>query len=323
MKKIIDSLPLQIKGSLDAVRSISIKRKKYTQVLICGMGGSGISGSIAKALYPEINILTNNDYVIHHRVDTRTLAIIISYSGNTEETLADHNYLARHKVDAVIVSSNGTLLRKRALAKVLVPSGFPPRGALGYLFTPIPMILHACGLLERTPAHDLSNLVRFLEQERSRIITKARFLASRIAGKLPIVYVNSYRFRPVAERWQCQFNENAKVLAHINVIPEMNHNEIVGLGRPVSLRNRSSIILLHDPDAHTRNVLRAKLLPRVVQRDMPPLQSIIPRGSTALHHVFWTIWLGDYTSYYYAKKSGIDPLPVKRIDRLKKLLSKN
>jgi glucose/mannose-6-phosphate isomerase len=323
MKRIIDSLPEQIKGSLETVRGISIKRKKYTQVLICGMGGSGISGSIAQALYPQIRILTNNDYVIPHRVDRQTLAIIISYSGNTEETLADQAYLARRGVDMAVISSNGRLLKKNALTRVQVPTGFPPRGALGYLFTPIPMILHACRLMEHNPAHELSNLARFLERERSRIITKARSLASRISQRLPIVYVNSHRFRPVAQRWQCQFNENAKILAHVNIIPEMNHNEIVGIGRPSSLRNRSIFILLHDPHAHPRNDLRAKLLPRVVQRDMPPLMSINPRGSTPLHHVFWTIWLGDYVSYYCALRSGIDPLPVKRIDRLKKLLSKS
>ncbi|MBN2620205.1 bifunctional phosphoglucose/phosphomannose isomerase [candidate division WOR-3 bacterium] len=323
MKKIIDSLPAQIKGSLEAVRGVPVKRKKYTQVLICGMGGSGISGSIAQALYPQIRILTNSDYMIPHGVDRHTLAIIISYSGNTEETLANYTCLARRGVDMAVITSNGRLVKKNALARVRVPTGFPPRGALGYLFTPIPMILHACGLMERNPTRELSNLAGFLEKERSRITTRARSIASRIEEKLPIVYVNSYRFHPVARRWQCQFNENAKILAHVNIIPEMNHNEIVGIGHPASLRNRSRFILLHDPHAHPRNDLRARILPRVVQKDMPPLVSVMPRGSTPLHHVFWTIWLGDYVSYYCALQSGIDPLPVKRIDRLKILLSKN
>jgi glucose/mannose-6-phosphate isomerase len=322
MKKIIDSLPRQIQDSLETIRGISIKRKKYSPVLICGMGGSGISGSIAQALYPEIRIITNSDYVIAQKLDPATLAILISYSGNTEETLANYAYLSKRKVDIIIISSNGTLLTKKAIAKIRVPSGFPPRGALGYLFTPIPMILYKCGLIKPNPTKDLSRMALFLHRERSRIIRKARFIARRIAGKLPIIYANSYAFRPVARRWQGQFNENAKVLAHINVIPEMNHNEIVGIGYPKLLRLHSRILFLHDPNAHTRNDLRARLLPRVIKESMPEMVSIRPPGRKLLYNVFWTLWLGDYVSFYYAQRSGVDPLPVRRIDRLKQLLLK-
>jgi len=323
MKDIIDSLPVQIKNALNLTRNISLKKKKYNSVIICGMGGSGISGAIARALYPGIIIFTNNDYDIPYQIGSNTLGILVSYSGNTEETLADYACLSRKGAHRIIISSNGHLLRKKAIAKVQIPPGLPPRGALGYLFTPIPIILHACGLLRNNPQPELTSLVRFLERERSQIIRKARNTAAKISNTLPIIYVNSYRFQPVAQRWQCQFNENAKILAHINTIPEMNHNEIVGIGSPRFLRHRSTIIKINDPHAHPRNTLRMKLLPRVVKGNMPPVITIQPCGSSALQQVFWSLWLGDYISYYCARRSGVDPLPVLRIERLKKLLEKN
>lgn len=323
MKKIIDSLPAQIKQALDIVQQVSIKKKKYSRVIICGMGGSGISGTIAQALYPDILIFTNNDYEIPYRIDTSTLGILISYSGNTEEILSDYSLLSKKGADRIIISSNGRLLKKKAMAKIIIPAGLPPRGALGYLFTPIPVILHRCGLLQKTPQYDLASLVRFLETEQSTIVRKAQVIARKIDKRLPVIYVNSFRYQPVAKRWQCQFNENAKILAHINTIPEMNHNEIVGFGFPKFLKRNNMVIMIHDPKAHPRNKLRARLLPRIVEKDMPSVTSIEPRGKTSLQQVFWSIWLGDYISYYCAKLSGVDPLPVKRIEQLKKLLAKH
>jgi len=322
MKQIIDSLPVQIHHALTLVQKGSIKKKKYARVIICGMGGSGISGAIARVLYPHVPIFANNDYEIPHRIDACTLGILISYSGNTEETLTDYACLSRMGADRIIISSNGRLFRKKAIAKIKVPGGLPPRGALGYLFTPIPMILHACGQLKKNPRYDLSALVRFLKKERLPIIRKARGIAARVANTLPILYVNSYRFQPVAQRWQSQFNENAKILAHVNTIPEMNHNEIVGIGFPKFIRRQSTVILINDSHAHPRNTLRAQLLRRVVKNDMPATISIQPRGASALQRVFWSMWLGDYVSYYCARRSGVDPLPVRRIERLKQLLTK-
>jgi glucose/mannose-6-phosphate isomerase len=322
MKAIIDSLPVQIRKALDLVHGLSIKKKKYSRVIVCGMGGSGISGAIARALYPEILIIPNNDYEIPHAIDRSTLGIMISYSGNTEETLACYSFISRKGADRVIISSNGRLLRKKAIAKIQVPAGLPPRGALGYLFTPLPVILNRCGLLPKNPERDLISLTRFLARERPALIRRARAIANKINTRLPIIYVNSSRFHPVAQRWQCQLNENAKIITHINMIPEMNHNEIVSLGLPGFLRSKSIVLQINDPHAHPRNKLRAKLLKAVVKKDMPATISIQPRGTSSLLQVFWSLWLGDYVSYYCAKLSGIDPMPVKRIERLKKLLAR-
>jgi glucose/mannose-6-phosphate isomerase len=322
MRSIIYSLPEQISETVKLVPEGSFGRKKYRTVLICGMGGSGISGEILAALYPELMIISNKDYDIPKFIDDKTLAILVSYSGNTEETLSNFQRLLRRKTDTVIISSNGKLFKKEALRKIRVPGGLPPRGALGYLFTPLPIIIHQAGLIRVDPRKTLLSLSRFLIRERDGIEKMAKKMAVNFRNKLPVIYSDSAMFMPVANRWRCQLNENAKVLAHFNVIPEMNHNEIVGLGRPECLNKYITIVFLSDPGAHPRNQLRRRLLKSLVSNEISAINDIEPGGDNALQHVFWTIMLGDFISYYLALEQGIDPMPVSRIEQLKKKMSK-
>lgn len=323
MREIIRSLPDQIRYALDnRPTGAAGARKKYDRVLVSGMGGSGISGNLLQVLYPSLDIRVNKDYSIPQYIDRHTLAVIISYSGNTEETLSNYREITRRRIERVIVSSDGQLLKKRASVKITVPAGLPPRGALGHLFTPLPLILYRYGMIKKDPGKEFSALAGFLKKKTGAIEIHARKLARVFAGKLPIVYAPSPLYYVIAQRWQCQFNENAKTLAHINIIPEMNHNEIVGLGNPASLNPHIVLACLHDPAAHPQNKRRVKIVNQIMKNTIPRIIDIHPEGTNVLQRTFWTIMLGDFTSYYLAIMTGVDPLPVSRIDHLKKQLSK-
>lgn len=322
MREIIYSLPNQISAAVGFVPDFSFGKRKYDKVLICGMGGSGISGELVAGLYPQILIASIKDYTIPAWVDKKTLAILVSYSGNTEETLADYQQLSRRQIDMVLLSSDGKLYAKRALHKIKVPPGLPPRGAIGYLFTPLPLILHQAKMLKHDPSKELLALSAFLVRQRNSIEKKARGMAQKLVHKLIIIYADSSAFGPVANRWRCQLNENAKVLAHYNIIPEMNHNEIVGLGNPRKFNRDTAIVFLGDPAAHRRNTLRRRLLGELIRHEISNSLEVRPKGSNGLQHIFWTIMLGDFVSYYLALALGVDPMPVERIERLKKKLSR-
>ena len=322
MREIIYSLPDQMTAALNLMPEYNFGKSVYDRVLICGMGGSGISGDILAVSYPELQVVTNKDYTIPGFVDKKTLAILISYSGNTEETLSCYGQLSRRRVDMVLLSSDGKLMRKKARHRIKVPKGLPPRGALGYLFTPLPVLMHQASLLRTDPRDELRRLSNFLMRHRSAIEVKARRIAERFLNKLIIIYVDSSTFAPVANRWRCQLNENAKVIAHINVIPEMNHNEIVGLGRPTKFNVDTLLVFLGDPTAHKRNKIRRRLLKNLIKMEIPDILEIKPAGKSSLQQVFYTIMLGDFISYYLAVRSGVDPMPVKRIEQLKKKLAR-
>lgn len=321
MKHIIQSLPQQIKEAAHLAPKRSMRRGTIERVLVCGMGGSGISGEILQVLYPQCPIISNKAYSIPEYIDNQTLAIVISYSGNTEETLNNYTQLRRRNARIVIISSDGTLMKKKSDLKIRVPGGLPPRGALGYLFTPLPGILYAYHLIPTDPERALINCASFLARKRKMIEAHARALSVKIVSHLPLIYANSDAFLPVAKRWQCQFNENAKMLAHVNVFPEMNHNEIVGLGRPRHLNKRIVAVFLNDPRAHKRNRARVVIVKRIISDMFNAVIDVKPQGTSKLQRLFWTIWLGDFVSYYCAVRANVDPLPVARIDYLKRKLA--
>lgn len=322
MKKIISSLPAQIRAAVELIPEGRMRKKNLKRIIICGMGGSGISGELLQGLYPDLQIISNKDYSIPGFIDKDTLSIIISYSGNTEETVSNYKILLRRGTTTAVISSDGWLLKRKSNLKIEIPKGLPPRGAIGYLFTPLPFILYKFHLIERNPQPQLLKLARFLEKKKAAIEKKAKGLAAQSWDKFLIIYADSKLFFPVARRWQCQLNENSKLLAHINLIPEMCHNEIVGLGRPAALNRKTNIIFLNDPAAHPRNRLRVKILKKTIKKKFSRITEITPQGQNGLQRLFWTIMLGDFFSYYCAAAAGIDPMPVKRIDYLKKELSK-
>ena len=323
MRDIIHGLPDQMSESLARLPMGSLPGRVYDSVLVCGMGGSGISGDILAALYPRVRIVVNRDYDVPDFVDKKTLAILVSYSGNTEETLSNYRQLRRRSIDTVLISSDGALHRKEGGYKIRVPAGLPPRGALGHLFTPLPMILHRARLIPRDPRRDLERLSSFLRARRGRIERSARTLAQKLVDRLLILYADSPRFAVVANRWRCQLNENAKVLAHCNVIPEMNHNEIVGLGRPQKFNPDTTLVFINDPGAHPRNRIRRRLLRTLIAREIPAMVEIKAAGRNAMEQMFWAIMLGDFVSYYLARAQGIDPMPVTRIEALKRSLARH
>ncbi|MEO0138074.1 MAG: bifunctional phosphoglucose/phosphomannose isomerase [candidate division WOR-3 bacterium] len=328
MYRIIYTLPDQIVEAIsifqcawsDITPSVNLGQN-CRRILICGMGGSGISGDLLSVLYPDLEILVNKDYQIPEYIDDKSIAILISYSGNTEETLYNYKILKKRGIPMVLISSNGKLLKNKALLKIKIPPGFPPRGALGYLFTPLPLFLYRIGLIEKNPIFALSRLSIFLKKHAPFLDKKGRDLAVKIFKKFPIIYADSPAFFVVARRWQCQLNENAKILSHINTIPEMNHNEIVGLGRPWC--KDGIVFFLNDPNAFLRNRIRVKIIKEIISREIKGLKyyDITPEGRNLLEQIFWAIMLGDFLSYHLARLMKIDPLPVTRIDYLKKRLS--
>lgn len=321
MKHIIRSLPQQIREAARLAPKRRMRKGSLEQVLVCGMGGSGISGEILKALYPECHIIPNKAYSIPGYINNRSLAIVISHSGNTEETLNNYTQLRRQNARIVTISSNGKLMQKKSDLKIRVPGGLPPRGALGYLFTPLPGVLYTYNLIQTDPERTLLNCASFLTQQRKKIEARAKTISAKIVNHLPLIYANSDVFLPVAKRWQCQLNENAKMLAHINVFPEMNHNEIVGLGRPRQLNKKIVVVFLNDPSAHKQNRARVAIVKKIISDMFSDVIDVQAQGNSRLKRMFWTIWLGDFVSYYCAVRSNVDPLSVARIDHLKRKLA--
>jgi len=318
--ELVYSLPEEIETALEIARLSLIRTRTVKQLVICGMGGSGIGGELLSGIYGQdirIPVITIKDYRLPASVNRDTLVILVSYSGNTEETLSDFAAARQKKCATVIVSSGGRLARLHGAGNaIIIPGGLPPRAAIGYLFTPLPFILWRFGLIA-DPYPSLGRMVVFLKKQRKQVTPVASKLARWLYGFLPVIYSNSPAYHPVAYRWRCQFNENSKVFAHSHAIPEMNHNEIVGIGRARKVARLTKIVFLDDPGANPRNTKRVKITEQLVGRETAGVRHFKGLGSTLLERAFYLIWLGDFTSVYLARLERVDPLPVKRIETLK------
>jgi len=327
MLDIIRSLPDQLKDA-SQLEIPDIPSGNYRRVMVGGMGGSAISGDVARDVFrdTDFSVETIRGYDLpNYAKPDDTLFVAISYSGNTEETLSLFNQALERGLKVVAITSGGRLAeisRQKGLPLITIPSGYPPRGALGWLFGALVMALERAGL--QGVADSLNKTARFLKDivgELEGEDTISIDLANKFYRRLPIVYAPSDMVG-IALRWQAQINENAKQLAHINVLPEMNHNEINGIKHPADIVERSWVVFLKDRDTHPRILRRIAITRELIESDVLGVDEVESKGDSRMERIFYFIWLGDFVSYYLAVYNGEDPIAIPRISHLKDALKR-
>jgi glucose/mannose-6-phosphate isomerase len=314
MLSVLNDFPRQCRDALALPKGIMAKGE-VTSVVICGMGGSAIGGDLLRAYAGNMNlpIFVVRDYKVPEFVDEFTLVFVISYSGNTEETLSAFNDARRKGAQIIVITSGGELGRE-ADKVIKVPAGIQPRAALGYLFFPLLGVLYNSNLID-IKNDDLNEMLDLLKMQ-DGIKERAEFLAKRIQGKTPIIY-SSELLKSAAYRWKTQINENAKYPAFNSVFSEMNHNEICSF-RSMG-KDRFTAILFRDEQDNPRIKKRMDVCKKIMERDVD-VEEVIIKGNSLLARMFYTIYLGDFTSYYLAMRERVDPTPVDVIEWMKKQL---
>ncbi|MBI4445477.1 MAG: bifunctional phosphoglucose/phosphomannose isomerase [Acidobacteria bacterium] len=333
--EILGKVDRQIEESLQIGSEASVAAQgQFANVLMAGLGGSAIGGDFVKAFLGnrlKIPFYIHRNYSLPAFVGRSTLVLVSSYSGNTEETLSAFHEARAAGAPIIVFSSNGQLYklaREFHIPTVQIPSGFPPRTALGYSAIPILKVLAQLGI-----ATDLTEEIRaalpFIRQQTSLLCcaepfsrNRAKQLAARIHQKLPVVYGSQDRLEMVALRWRGQFSENGKALAYSNGIPEMNHNEIVGWKHPADLLTQVVPIFLRDVEDHPRIQKRIEFTRALLQRQSGTSIECWAEGKSWFERLWSLILLGDFASVYLAFLNGEDPTPVEVIESLKNELKK-
>lgn len=294
----------------------------FNEVNFIGMGGSGIGGKI---LSPFLKIKHNviNDYYYNYNLITKeSLSILISYSGNTEETVSFFEPLKKQKI--IGISSAGKLeelFKKENLVHFKLPENYPPRCALPLMFSLLSFILseHINFKLE-----ELDELKSFLEEKRkkfSSIEGECMEIAQKIY-KRPLLVYTAYPYTGCALRIKTQLNENSKHFVHIDFLPEMNHNEIEGLKEPEEIVERSWVIFIKGKNMLERNKKRIDVTVKLIEDIVMGVTIFEPEGESLLEEIFYTVYFFDYVSLRLARLNKMDPFEIKRIERLKEALSR-
>ena len=194
----------------------------------------------------------------------------------------------------------------------------PPRSCLGYSFTQLFFILSHYGFLSPDFKKDLQSAIALIDGKENEIITEAEKVSSLLVSRYPIIYCTSH-WEGVAIRFRQQLNENAKTLCSHHVIPEMNHNELVGWR---TYNAHTLVLLFRDRDENKRNDLRIQIIKEVIAACTPHIVEIWSEGKTKIEKAIWFIHIGDWISVKLAEKRGVDPVEVKVIDHLKSELGK-
>ncbi|CAN5695099.1 bifunctional phosphoglucose/phosphomannose isomerase [soil metagenome] len=306
-------------------------RADIANVLVLGMGGSGIAGDVLAAVagpFMPVPVVVCKGYEPPSFVDESTLVIALSFSGDTEEILeaVETAALSGGKVLAV---TRGGRLADRALAweapVLRLPEGIPmPRAALGALVVPPLVVLEQMGLFPGA-GQWIARAVDQLKRRRDQLVADANpaaDLARHIGRTLPIIYGGGDIGAVAALRWKSQCNENAKLAAFANTLPELCHNEICGWGQHGDLtRQVFTVVHLRHDHEHPQVMRRFELVAGLIDEVVAEVHEICAEGDGALAQLLDLVLFGDFTSLHLAAQEGLDPGPVPALDHIKSELA--
>jgi glucose/mannose-6-phosphate isomerase len=335
MLKVVGRMPGMIAEAEKLSSYVSLPAAKpYDQVLVLGMGGSAIAGDIAADLYFNRSvapIITSRNYSLPDFAGEETLVFALSYSGNTEETLAAVKEAERRRAQIVCVTSGGKLKEladSRRWPLFLIPGGLQPRAALPYLLLPLLTGLDRFKIasLNHDEIKEAAALLARLKDEygpaRPARSNPVKQLAKKTAGRIPVIFGSSATTGAAALRFKTQLNENSKVTALLSLFPELDHNEIVNLSVLKREAHNFSLFIFRDEDDNERIKKRIEITKSLLVRQLGGVTEVVSEGKSRLARLFSLIFFGDYLSVYLALASEIDPTPVEAISRLKKELAR-
>ena len=287
----------------------TIKDIGYENVVIAGMGSSGIAGKIFQELYTEKPTYLVNDYQIPDFVNSKTLFIAVSYSGNTEETLTA-TAAARKRGARIVVISSGGKLQGHGDENILIPrSDLQPRAAMGWLLMPLLLSFKVC------TDEDLKRTYGLLsELDKGNEECRGHAEAIWKTKSIPLIFAAS-PFRGVAYRWKAQFNENAKVISYANYFPELSHNETMALSH--TYRKELFYIFAFGLE-HPETKRGAELIADMTKTDF---HIVALKGRSVTEKVFYLIHYGDYVTYYLGKLKSEDPADWGIVEEFKRKLA--
>lgn len=306
----------------------------YNRVFFCGMGGSALGADLlcnfAAAQEGTIPFHVVRNYRLPSYAGKDSLVFLISYSGETEETLICYRQAKERGATVVVIASGGALLAAAEAAHdpcFRVPGGLQPRMATFYLSVPALLTLARLDIVVWNDEEIVSACRDLLEIE-GKIgvgIPQAENAAKRMAlalqNKIVVIWGSENLTDMVAKSWKNQINENAKAAAWFNSLPEADHNEIMGAAAPQDvLRSRLALVLLRDPAEHPRVQKRFTISSLLLAERYDIVLEHWARGHSLPGRLWGQMLFGNYVSYYLALLYGIDPQPVRDIQHLKRAL---
>lgn len=325
MKNLVEGFTKQLQEALDIANAAVLTQKHNVQnIVVTGLGGSGIGGSILSELVQSecpVPIIVNKDYFLPDFVNSNSLVIISSYSGNTEETISAMNQAIAKNAQIICVTSGGevqAIAKKHNYDTIIIPGGNPPRSCIGYSLIQLFKIVQFNGFVKTDLLSQVQTTITLLDKEKEAIKTEATLVSKTLLHKIPVIY-SLGSCEGVAVRFRQQINENSKMLCWHHTFPEMNHNELVGW---TEKNNSLAVVTFRTSFDYERTVKRYDLCKELFTKYSNSVTDITAKGTSKVEQFFYLINIGDWISCYIADLKNIDAVEVNVITHLKNELAK-
>lgn len=326
------AIPDHITDALWRAESAFLEPASARSLVVCGMGGSAIGADLAAAIIggsASGPISTCRGYELPGYVGPEDAVILSSYSGSTEETLSCFEQARDSGARLYVVSSGGQLSEAAhadGIPVIGLPGIFQPRAAVAYGVVAVIEIAIISGLAPKQLRADLAAAAEALVPLIAEWAPRApegcmpKKLARAALGRLPVIY-GAGLTAPVAYRWRCQINENAKYPAWSAELPEAGHNEICSWTSSGEVAEVAAWFLA-DADNRPRIAERMEVSAQIAGAHHAHVETIDLPGPSRAHRLFSSVLLGDLTSLYLAVLRGVDPTPIPLIEELKERLGR-
>jgi glucose/mannose-6-phosphate isomerase len=325
MRNLINEFTTQLQQALEIAESVQLTKKtNISTIVVTGLGGSGISGTILSELIQDecpVPVIINKDYFLPEFVNAHSLVIISSYSGNTEETLSAMQQAISKQAQVVCITSGGKvkeLAEQHHYDVIVIPGGHPPRSCIGYSLVQLIKIIQFNGFVKTDLLTQVKNSIALLDTEQTAIQTESKKIATSLFQKLPVIY-SLGSCEGITVRFRQQINENSKMLCWHHTFPEMNHNELVGW---TEKNNDLAVVTFRTSYDYERTEKRYELCKPLFEKFSSSVTDIIAKGNSKLEQYFYLIHIGDYISVDLADLKQIDAVEVDVITNLKNELAK-
>jgi len=341
MHDTIAAFPGQLREGIRLAESVNWRGFKPTTpagICFCGMGGSAIGGDLARSFWESespIPMIVVRNYTLPAFVNSHWFIIASSYSGNTAETLAAVAEASSRRCKRILALTAGgrlsTLAEEQGWPLIAMPPGIMPRASLGYSFAATMIALAHWGISGNNPADmaqrisgQISKCAGFLEQSTLRFTRNtpasdnpAKIAAASLAGRNVVVMGAAGSTESVALRLKSQLSENGKLFALASVLPEANHNEVVGLDALTNAAQRPVVILPCTGDEGEGIMAQQRAFVASLCRQSIPVMQLNAEGKDRLQRALYLVSLGDFISYHAAIAAGIDPTPIVALEEIK------
>jgi glucose/mannose-6-phosphate isomerase len=300
--------------------------------VIGGMGGSAIAGEVAAdlaSLQKTVPICVVRDLHFPFALSRRSLVILCSYSGNTEETLSLFHHAVEASAQVIVVTGGGRLASKARVRGVpLLSIDIPgePRSAAGASLMLLLGCLRRLGVIKiaeedvQTAIDTLREQVARLSEEVPTSCNPAKQVALELKDKLIVIYGGGI-FSGVARRWKTQLNENAKAWAFFETVPELLHNSVEAYAPSPKIAPPIRVLLLQPNDLPNPGKEQYHVVSQLLRRFGLSHRILEGENGSPLDQMLAMLLLGDYVSYYLAMLNGVDPSPTPAIALAKRPLS--